>query len=107
MTPIVENLVDTIWGESKPKMPANPVFVLDTKYSGKSVADKYAQIESKLDPSVDVLFTTTLDEVAWFLNLRGSDIEYNPVFFAYLLFFPTKTDTHKHKVHLFINADKV
>ncbi len=33
----------------------------------------------------DVLVATALDEVAWLLNLRGSDIEYNPVFFAYVI----------------------
>ena len=35
---------------------------------------------------VDCLFVTALDEIAWILNLRGSDIEYNPVFFSYLIF---------------------
>jgi Xaa-Pro aminopeptidase len=51
---------------------------------------------------VDVLLVTALDEIAWILNLRGSDIEYNPVFFSYLLFYPKK----KASI-LYINKSKV
>ena len=51
---------------------------------------------------VDVLLVTALDEIAWILNLRGSDIEYNPVFFSYLLFYPKK----KASI-LYINESKV
>jgi Xaa-Pro aminopeptidase len=40
------------------------------------------------------LLVTTLDDICWLLNLRGSDIDFNPVFFAYLLFYPkTKSAT--------------
>jgi Xaa-Pro aminopeptidase len=51
---------------------------------------------------VDVLLVTALDEIAWILNLRGSDIEYNPVFFSYLLFYPKDK-----KCDLYINQLKV
>jgi Xaa-Pro aminopeptidase len=88
MVPITQNLVDQVWGPSKPPMPTNPVFVLDTKYAGRSVQEKFEQIGALVPKEADMLLTATLDEIAWFLNLRGSDIEFNPVFFSYLIFFP-------------------
>jgi Xaa-Pro aminopeptidase len=45
---------------------------------------------------------TSLDEIAWFLNLRGNDIDFNPVFFSYLIFHPSTK-----KVDLFIDAVKL
>lgn len=65
----------------------------DIKYNGKSVKEKYAEVIKKVDNSVDVLLVTTLDDIAWLLNLRGSDIDYNPVFFAYLMFFIPSKDS--------------
>lgn len=79
----------------------------DVKYTGRSVQDKFDLIKSKLDSTIDVLLTATLDEIAWILNLRSSDIEYNPVFFSYLLFFPSKGEESNHKANLYINPEKV
>jgi Xaa-Pro aminopeptidase len=50
--------------------------------------------------------TAALDEIAWFLNLRGTDIEYNPVFFSYLLFFVGKGE-EANKANLYINKEQV
>ena len=44
-------------------------------------------MDEKLGKSVDALLVTTLDDIASVLNLRGNDIKFNPVFFAYLIFF--------------------
>lgn len=107
MVAVEKNLIDEVWSShSKPSMPKQPVFVLEEKYTGKSVQDKFTLIKSKLDEKADVLLTATLDEIAWFLNLRSTDIEYNPVFFSYLLFFVGKGEEH-NRAQLYINKEKV
>ena len=58
----------------------------EVKYNGKEVSEKFNEVMKKVGNSVDTLLVTTLDDIAWLLNLRGTDIDYNPVFFAYLLF---------------------
>jgi len=73
---------------------------LEMKYAGEETVDKYTRLAEKLDGNP--LLVTTLDDIAWLLNLRGTDIDYNPVFFSYVLFFPeTKT------VNLYIDGEKV
>jgi Xaa-Pro aminopeptidase len=94
------NLVDTVWGADRPARPKNPVSILDMKYAGEEPLDKYNRLAERLDGMP--LLVTTLDDIAWLLNCRGTDISYNPVFFSYVLFYPdTKT------VSLYIDAEKV
>ena len=70
------------------------------KYAGEESVDKYTRLAGKLDGKP--LLVTTLDDIAWLLNLRGTDIDYNPVFFSYVLFYPeTKS------VNFYIDAEKV
>jgi Xaa-Pro aminopeptidase len=52
------------------------------------------------------LLITTLDDIAWTLNLRGNDIEFNPLFFSYLLF-SKDTENINFSLDLFINKDKI
>lgn len=79
MVPVKENLVDLVWA-SQPLRPANPVFRLEDRYAGESVAQKLSRMREKLrrigSPGT---ILSQLDEVAWLLNLRGSDIPFNPV----------------------------
>lgn len=56
---------------------------------------------------MDALLIPSLDDIAWLFNLRGTDIQYNPVFFAYAIFFTHKDDQSKSYTHLFINKSKV
>jgi Xaa-Pro aminopeptidase len=102
-----ENLVDLVWGEQKPDMPQEKAFILDTKYTGRTVQEKFNLVSQKLNKTVDVLLVPALDDIAWLLNLRGNDIEYNPVFFAYVLFYASRDDDSKPCAHLFINKNKV
>lgn len=51
-----------------------------------------------------MMLVTTLDDIAWLLNLRGNDIEFNPLFFSYLIL---HKDGDNFKIDLFINKDKV
>lgn len=83
-----KNLVDDVWGEDRPKRPQNPVFLLDETYTGEHSTSKFKRVAETLGDSADFLLVTTLDDIAWILNCRGTDIDFNPVFFSYLLFNP-------------------
>jgi len=79
-----ENLVDPVWGSSRPQRPKNPVFALDVKYAGRAHTEKLGHVRQELEKQkARALVVTMLDEVAWLFNLRGSDIDFNPVFFGY------------------------
>lgn len=79
-----EDLADLLW-EDRPTLPARPVWILEERYAGKSAAEKLTDLRAAMEKegaSVHVL--TTLDDIAWLLNLRGGDVACNPVFLAYL-----------------------
>jgi len=79
----VENLVDAVWTDRPPR-PHNAVFHLNEKYSGQSPAGKVKALRDELaKKKYQAIVVNMLDEVAWLFNLRGSDIDYNPVFFSY------------------------
>ncbi|CCF59033.1 hypothetical protein KAFR_0F04380 [Kazachstania africana CBS 2517] len=88
---IEENLIDSIWGkfEVVPEKPKNDLLLLSYDFHGEEFKAKRSRVLEKLKGSDKELKTTfivvALDEICWFLNLRGSDIDYNPVFNAYLL----------------------
>lgn len=89
-----------IW-KDRPRIPQTPAFIYETKYSGKSCGDKIASIRAELKKqAVDGLFLSALDEIAWTLNLRGSDVHCNPVVISYLLI-------TKDEVVFFISPKKV
>lgn len=75
----------SIW-EDRPDIPSQKAFIQPMEYAGESCADKLGRIRKILKKNnADALLVSMLDEVAWTLNLRGNDIEYNPVFVSYLL----------------------
>ena len=77
------------------------------KYAGKSSLDKQAQIADKVkEKEYEVLLITTLDDICWITNLRGTDIEYNPVFFSNALFYPKRT-AEESRLTLFVSDSKV
>ncbi|KNC98502.1 aminopeptidase P [Spizellomyces punctatus DAOM BR117] len=83
---IHENLVDKVWGADQPSMPPHKIIVHPIAYSGKSSEEKIAALREQIEKKKTYGFiVTALDEIAWLFNLRGSDIAYNPVFFAYAL----------------------
>lgn len=99
LVPVPINLIDSIWLD-KPKRPANPVKPLPLKFSGKTVGEKLKEIREQMtEKKAEVLVVTALDEVAWVLNLRGSDIPYNPVFFSFVI-------VEKDKLRIFIDKDR-
>ena len=75
----------SIW-KDRPSMPDAPAFIYDVKYAGKSCGEKVAAIRTELKKKgIYALFLSSLDEIAWTLNLRGSDVHCNPVIVSYLL----------------------
>lgn len=83
------NLVDIVWGAARPAIPASTIFAHDTCYAGAPVTAKLADTRAKMaERDVTLLIVTALDQVAWLLNLRASDIEFNPVFLSYVTITP-------------------
>lgn len=63
--------------------PQNEAFIHDEKYSGESISDKMARImEQVRQAGTDALLLAALDEIAWAFNIRGTDVECNPVVIA-------------------------
>ena len=80
-----EDLVDMVW-EDRPALAAKPAYELDICFAGESRADKLARVRGELEKQgADCLVLTSLDDIAWLLNIRGDDVAYNPVVRSYLL----------------------
>lgn len=89
-----------IWLD-RPPIPTSPVELHPLKYAGEDTPSKLRRIrESLRRQHADGMLVSALDDIAWTLNLRGSDVHCNPVFVAYLLISSTKTT-------LFINPAKL
>lgn len=70
--------------DDRPGIPKNKVFILPDEISGESVKSKIERINAGLkEVEADGLILATLDAVAWTFNLRGNDVDYNPVAVAY------------------------
>lgn len=80
-----EDLIGKIW-QDRPALSCEPVMELDVKWAGKSRADKIQEIRTKLKEKGASLFVlTSLDDIAWLLNIRGNDIHCCPVVLSYLV----------------------
>jgi Xaa-Pro aminopeptidase len=80
-----ENLVDQVWGSERPLRSQVQVRDHAIEFAGQSRSEKLAAVRSfmeKEDSSITHMLISTLDEIAWILNLRGCDIDYNPLFFS-------------------------
>ena len=89
-----------IW-TNQPPIPTTPIEVHSLEYAGESTTSKLSRIRMALRSlHADGMLVSALDDIAWTLNLRGSDVHCNPVFVSYLLI-DTKTTT------LFINDEKL
>ena len=81
----VPDLLSRLWTD-RPAVPQTPVFTVDP---GQTRAEKFAWLRDFLrEQDCDGILLTALDEVAWTLNVRASDIEYNPLVISYLLVTP-------------------
>ena len=78
-----EALVGEIW-EDRPLLSAEPVWMLKEEYAGRSAEEKIATLRTEMaKQQATVHILTTLDDIAWLLNIRGGDIPYNPVVLSY------------------------
>ena len=89
-----------IW-KDRPAVPENPVEIYPLEYAGETAHDKIARIRQALrEKHADGMLMAVLDDIAWTLNLRGSDVHCNPVFVSYLLIAPSDVTLYINKVKL-------
>ena len=90
----------TIWRD-RPAIPENPVEIFPMEYDGESTHDKIARIRQALrERHADGMLMSALDDIAWTLNLRGTDVHCNPVFVSYLLISSKDVTLYINKVKL-------
>ena len=89
-----------IWQE-RPAISENPVVIQPLEYAGETTHEKLARIRKALrEQHADGMLMTALDDIAWTLNLRGSDVHCSPVFVSYLLISTTEVTLYINKVKL-------
>ena len=94
------DLIDEIWTD-RPELSTEPVFALDLKYTGESVASKLGRIrESMKECGATAHVLTTLDDICWTLNIRGNDIEFFPLVLSYAVITMDKMDLYINEAKL-------
>ncbi|OIP81782.1 MAG: peptidase M24 [Porphyromonadaceae bacterium CG2_30_38_12] len=79
------DLLAEVWVDRAP-LPAQQIFVFDTHYAGASAEQKLDLLRSEMvKANADYVVLSALDDVAWLYNIRGNDVDYNPVVIAYSL----------------------
>ena len=97
---MTKDIFETLW-EDRPSLPKTPVFILDETRTGASCTEKIGRIQEAIAKNgASAIILSALDEIAWTLNLRGSDVHCNPVFISYLLL-------SKEGYTLYILEDKI
>lgn len=95
------DLIRPLWTNDRPAIPTHRFFEFDTRYAGESVHSKMERMRSKMrEKKADAMVVSALDEIAWVLNIRGNDVEYNPVVISYLVL-------EQEKCTLFVGNEKV
>ena len=79
------DIADRVWTEGRPERPTGKIFIHEEKYAGESASSKIGRVLAEVKAvGADSIFIPSLDEIAWTLNLRGSDVTFTPVFVSYL-----------------------
>ena len=101
------DLIKPIWTEGRPAIPSDKLYPYSADFAGETVEDKISRIRKILESKVEsqkskeyALIVSALDEIAWLLNIRGNDVEYNPVVISYVVL-------EADKCTLFVNPEKV
>ena len=92
------DLVDEVW-KDRPPLSARAAYFLEEKYAGESRVSKLARLREQMaakGATAHVL--TSLDDIAWLMNLRGDDVEYNPVVLSYALITPASAILYANRV---------
>ncbi|MNO93308.1 Aminopeptidase [compost metagenome] len=97
---IEKDLIDEIW-EDRPEIPKELVFLHGIKYAGKSRVEKLNKVKANMSTKgANYYLLTSLDDIAWLLNIRGNDVPNNPVVISNVL-------VGEDKCYLFVDASKV
>lgn len=91
------DLVGEIW-EDRPALSCEKVWLLDTETAGESTASKIGRVRKALEEKgANTLLLTSLDDIAWLLNIRGNDVACNPVVLSYVLLSMDKITLYAQK----------
>lgn len=94
------DFISEVW-KNRPELPKNKLFIHALKFAGKSRIEKINEIRAEMkSKNADFHLVSSLDDIAWILNIRGSDVKCNPVVIAHLLM-------GLDEIILFINAEKI
>ena len=101
------DLIKPIWTEGRPAIPSDKLYPYSADFAGETVENKLARMRESLESKVEsqkskdyALIVSALDEIAWLLNIRGNDVEYNPVVISYVVL-------EADKCTLFVNPEKI
>lgn len=95
------DLIKPIWMEGRPAIPSDKLYPYSADFAGETVESKLARMREQLaGKKADAMIISALDEIAWLLNIRGNDVEYNPVVISYAVL-------EADKCTLFVNPEKV
>lgn len=95
------DLIKPLWIEGRPAIPADKLYPYSADFAGENVESKLARMREKLVAlHGDSIIVSALDEIAWLLNIRGNDVEYNPVVISYVVL-------EADKCTLFVDANKI
>ncbi len=101
LVPVTQDLVERVWGTDRPAMPDGPLRVHSLEFAGETVESKLERIAKAMSGNgTDAYVLAALDELAWVFNLRGSDVNFNPVFIAFAVVEP-------EGARLFVDLHKV
>ena len=98
------DLIKGIWTEGRPAIPQDKIYPYSADFAGESVESKLKRMRELVNERVKegkyALIISALDEIAWLLNIRGNDVEYNPVVISYVVL-------EADKCTLFVDANKI
>ena len=95
------DLIKPLWTENRPAIPADKLYPYSADFAGETVDSKLVRMREQIaKKKADAMIISALDEIAWLLNIRGNDVEYNPVVISYVVL-------EADKCTLFVNPDKV
>lgn len=92
------DLVGNIWTD-RPELPSEKGFLLEEGYAGESTASKISRVrESMQKKGADIHLLSSLDDIAWLLNIRGNDVAYCPLVLSYLILYMDRAELFADRV---------
>ena len=96
-----QNPIDSLWSD-QPSYPQSKVFIQEEKYAGETAKDKIYKIQTILESNfIDYYILTSLDSIAWLLNIRGNDIKHTPLIHSFAIV------PRNGKIEYFVDEKKV